>query len=147
MTKPEQAVSAVDLLANMASDDDKARVSETFVLAEVSNNNNSININNNKSIAYVDNADDPAFKPSTARQDSNWFMRWTYMYASDLIGRGYRREIGPRDFPSVENVDESEGLSTALLDAWNAQIAAHGSKASLGAALVSRLSALCIYLC
>ncbi|KAH6590303.1 hypothetical protein BASA61_005342 [Batrachochytrium salamandrivorans] len=75
------------------------------------------------------------FKPSNARQDSGFFMRWSYAYMDDLIRRGVKREIEPRDFPRVETDDESERLSTLVLEAWAEQVATHGSKASLASAL------------
>ncbi|KAL5033223.1 hypothetical protein BDV3_000232 [Batrachochytrium dendrobatidis] len=76
-----------------------------------------------------------SIKPSHARQDVNFLSKWTYTYMDELIRRGAKRTIEPSDFPCVEDDDESQRLSSAVLEAWAEQQRLHGKNASLGKAL------------
>ncbi|KAI8907576.1 P-loop containing nucleoside triphosphate hydrolase protein [Powellomyces hirtus] len=71
------------------------------------------------------------YTPTPERESSSFLAQWTFSYMDEMVGRGMRRTVSASEFPSVERADESEQLSTRLLDAWSVEQNSRGPNAKL----------------
>jgi ATP-binding cassette subfamily C (CFTR/MRP) protein 4 len=52
--------------------------------------------------------------PTARRQDSNFFMKWTFTYFDELARRGNKKELTSEDFPIIEDHDSCSKIATAI---------------------------------
>ncbi|KAI8903008.1 P-loop containing nucleoside triphosphate hydrolase protein [Globomyces pollinis-pini] len=65
---------------------------------------------------------DDTIQPCPRRQDSSWYSQGTYSYITELLNRGYKRELSILDYPAVESNDEAQLLAGKILDDWNVEL-------------------------
>ncbi|KAI8847273.1 P-loop containing nucleoside triphosphate hydrolase protein [Chytridium lagenaria] len=67
------------------------------------------------------NADNVPLFPKR-RQESGIYAKLTFAYMNSIIKTGVKRDLGPDDYMPVEDADNSEALSTKLIQAWEAEM-------------------------
>ncbi|KAI9335963.1 P-loop containing nucleoside triphosphate hydrolase protein [Obelidium mucronatum] len=52
------------------------------------------------------------------RQESSFYNQWSFSYMNSVIYKGLKNTLNPTDYPPLEDEDNAESVSTALLTAW-----------------------------
>ncbi|KAJ3325674.1 Multidrug resistance-associated protein 4 [Boothiomyces sp. JEL0866] len=65
------------------------------------------------------------------REESNFFMKWSFGYLDRMFKWGSKGELLPGNYPAIEEDEECDKLSSKFLEEWNREAERNGRNASL----------------